>query len=256
MDKLLIVNADDFGLCKAQNYGIIEAFNNGVVSSTTAMVNQPGAEHAAQLSAINPQLPVGMHFVLTLGQPLTLMPGLVRDNGQLGKWIWQMAEAGTLPLDEIQQELASQFARFVALFGRKPTHIDSHHHVHMIPQIFPLIETFARQQDVAMRIDRDAIEQHNIPLCGARSSDTFDSSFYGDDISAALFLDILDRANQRGDKSLEIMCHPSFIDNTILGSKYCYPRLAELNVLTSPSLKQQIAQRGYRLGGYTNSRSR
>ena len=252
MDKLLIVNADDFGLCKAQNYGIIDAFTHGVVSSTTAMVNQPGAEHAAQLSAANPQLPVGMHFVLTLGKPLTEMPGLVRDNGELGKWIWEMAEAGTLPLDQIKQELAAQFARFIELFGRKPTHIDSHHHVHMIPQIFPIVEAFAQQQDVAMRIDRDAIQQHNIPLCGARSTAAFDSTFYGDSITEELFLSILDHANQRGDHSLEIMCHPSFIDNTILSSKYCYPRLAELDVLTSVGVKAGVGERGWKLGGFGN----
>ena len=89
MDKLLIVNADDFGLCKAQNYGIIEAFNHGVVTSTTAMVNMAAVEHAALLSAAAPELAVGMHFVLTLGRPLSPMPGLVRD-GELGKWIWEI----------------------------------------------------------------------------------------------------------------------------------------------------------------------
>ncbi len=35
MERVLIVNADDFGLSKGQNYGIIEACRNGVVTSTT-----------------------------------------------------------------------------------------------------------------------------------------------------------------------------------------------------------------------------
>lgn len=30
MERLLIVNADDFGLSKGQNYGIIEACRNGI----------------------------------------------------------------------------------------------------------------------------------------------------------------------------------------------------------------------------------
>ncbi len=38
MERLLIVNADDFGLSKGQNYGIIEACRNGIVTSTTALV--------------------------------------------------------------------------------------------------------------------------------------------------------------------------------------------------------------------------
>lgn len=250
MEKLLIVNADDFGLCKAQNYGIIDAFTNGVVSSTTAMVNAAGIEHAAKLSAEHPGLGVGMHFVLTLGRPLSLMPGLTREDGLLGKWIWEMAEADVLPLDEIRQELECQYARFVAVFGRAPTHIDSHHHVHMIPQIFPIVEAFAKEQGVAMRVDREVAKEGEIEIQSARSTQGFDSQFYGDAISQELFLEALDRSMERRELSLEVMTHPSFVDNILLESKYCYPRLIELDVLTSASLKYAIAERGYRLGSF------
>lgn len=136
MERLLIVNADDFGLSKGQNYGIIEACRNGIVTSTTALVNGQAIDHAVQLSRDEPSLAIGMHFVLTMGKPLTAMPGLTRD-GVLGKWIWQLAEEDALPLEEITQELASQYLRFIELFGRKPTHLDSHHHVHMFPADFP-----------------------------------------------------------------------------------------------------------------------
>ena len=84
MERVLIVNADDFGLSKGQNYGIIEACRNGVVTSTTALVNGAAIDHAAQLSRSTPELAVGMHFVLTLGEPLSPMPGLTRE-GKLGK---------------------------------------------------------------------------------------------------------------------------------------------------------------------------
>lgn len=50
MERVLIVNADDFGLSKGQNYGIIEACKNGLVTSTTALVNGAAISHAAQLS--------------------------------------------------------------------------------------------------------------------------------------------------------------------------------------------------------------
>ncbi|MDD0233829.1 MULTISPECIES: ChbG/HpnK family deacetylase, partial [Enterobacteriaceae] len=48
MERLLIVNADDFGLSKGQNYGIIEACRNGIVTSTTALVNGQAIDHAVQ----------------------------------------------------------------------------------------------------------------------------------------------------------------------------------------------------------------
>ncbi len=47
-----------------------------------------------------------------------------------------------------------------------------------------------------------------------RSSQGFSSAFYGEEISEALFLQVLDDASHR-DLSLEVMCHPAFIQNTI-----------------------------------------
>jgi len=250
MDKLLIVNADDFGLCKAQNYGIIDAFINGVVTSTTAMVNAQGIEHAVALSVKHPGLAIGIHFVLTLGRPLSAMPGLTDEQGELGKWIWQRAEENALPLAEIEHELECQFARFIELFGRPPTHIDSHHHVHMIPQIYPIVEAFAKAKGIPVRFDYDAAKTGEIEQHDVKTTQGFDSGFYGEKITESLFLDTLERSMARDEQSLEVMCHPSFIDNTILASKYCNPRLAELDVLTSASLKYAIAECGYRLGTF------
>ncbi|WP_312691297.1 chitin disaccharide deacetylase [Kosakonia sp.] len=249
MEKLLIVNADDFGLSKGQNYGILESFRHGVVTSTTALVNGPAVEHAVRIAREHPRLAVGLHFVLTLGTPLTPMPGLAQ-NGRLGKWIWQQAEKGALPLEEIAAELASQYQRFIDLFDRAPTHIDSHHHVHMIPQLFPLVAQFAAQRGVALRVDQQTVPDEAKKPLTVRRSQGFSSEFYGEDVCEALFLQTLDASTTRGESSLEIMCHPAFIDNAIRQSSYCYPRLAELEVLTSPALKKAIAERGYRLGTF------
>ncbi len=81
-----------------------------------------------------------MHFVLTMGKPLTAMPGLTRDAVlETGS---PVTEEDALPLEEITQELASQYLRFIELFGCKPTHLlYSHHHVH-VPQIFPIVAMF------------------------------------------------------------------------------------------------------------------
>ena len=249
MENLLIVNADDFGLSRGQNYGIIEACRRGIVTSTTALVNGEAVEHAAQLSRDVPALGVGMHFVLTLGMPLSQMPGLTRD-GQLGKWIWELAEQDALPLEEITRELDCQFNRFVDEFGKEPTHIDSHHHVHMIPAIFPLVAEFARRKGVAMRVDRDVQALHGLSFFSVPTTDGFSSAFYGEGIDEALFLKVLDDSAARGEKSVEVMAHPAFVDNTVRKSAYCWPRLAELDVLTSASLKYAIAERGYRLGTF------
>ncbi|MBN0372048.1 hypothetical protein JTM65_35175, partial [Pseudomonas aeruginosa] len=76
------------------------------------------------------------------------------------------------------------------------------------------------------------------------------SEFYGEAVSEELFLQTLDASIARGERSLEVMCHPAYVDRIIMGSAYCYQRLDELDVLTSASLKAAVADRGYRLGTY------
>jgi predicted glycoside hydrolase/deacetylase ChbG (UPF0249 family) len=252
MYKKLIINADDFGLSKAQNYGILEAFEFGVVSSTTALVNSPATEHAVWLANCFPELPVGLHFVLSWGKPLTPLHCLVNDAGELNKDIWRKSQNGELVLSEIELELEQQFERFVALFGRKPTHIDSHHHVHMIPTIYPLVEAFARRQEIPLRIDRAEAQRHGLTLQYPCSCDKFDDRFYGEHLTRETLLQLLDEADAQGASSLELMCHPSFIDQTMQKSAYCQPRLTELAILTDPELPALIAARGYQLASYQN----
>jgi predicted glycoside hydrolase/deacetylase ChbG (UPF0249 family) len=229
MERVLIVNADDFGLSKGKTTALSKPARTVWSpprrrwSTARRLATLPSLAAASELA-------VGMHFVLTLGEPLSAMPGLTRE-GRLGKWIWQMAEEDSLPLDEIAHELECQYRRFVELFGHEPTHIDSHHHVHMIAQIYPIVAAFAREKGGAA--DRPAAgDAVRIGAgCGAQQRRVYQRVLRGR-VSEALFLQTLDASIQRDERSLEVMCHPAFVDNTIMGSAYCYPRLTELDVLT------------------------
>ena len=82
----LIVNADDFGLTEGTNYGIIDGHINGLVNSTTMMMNMPGTEHAVHLAKEYKTLGVGVHLVLTAGEPLLKnVPSLVGADGLFHK---------------------------------------------------------------------------------------------------------------------------------------------------------------------------
>ncbi|EEU9072752.1 chitin disaccharide deacetylase [Salmonella enterica] len=247
MTKLLIVNADDFGLSPGINYGIIEAHRHGLVTSTTAMMNADGIEHAAAISADFPLLGVGLHFVLSFGAPLSSMPSLERE-GMLGKWLWQAAAQGKIQDDELVTELHRQYEGFVRLFGQAPTHIDSHHHAHFIPQVWKHVVRFAGETGLPLRLDR----QHAISTQGVKGVDNFISNFYAENVSAHFILAALTRAAAGKEQSVELMCHPGFIDKIALQSSYCYPRLDELDVLTSATLKQDILAQGFRLGTYND----
>ena len=72
MEKVLIINADDFGRDRLSNKAIIQSFKRGLCSSTTLMPNMAGFEEACQLSHDNRLRDyVGVHLVLTEGSPLT-----------------------------------------------------------------------------------------------------------------------------------------------------------------------------------------
>ena len=88
--RLLIINADDFGMCYAANAATIKAMRDGIVSSTTVMTPCPWAPHALRLLAENPDLPFGIHLTLIAEHtdyrwgpraPRGMVPSLVDASG-------------------------------------------------------------------------------------------------------------------------------------------------------------------------------
>lgn len=70
-EKLLIVNADDFGLCRSVNETIAELISNKEISSTTIMMNCSwSADASALIQSVAPDADVGVHWTLTSEWPL------------------------------------------------------------------------------------------------------------------------------------------------------------------------------------------
>lgn len=140
--RLLIANADDFGISEGVNQGIVEAHRRGILTSTTLMANMPAFEHAIGLSRENPSLRVGIHLNLTTGVPIlpvSEIPTLVGDNGHLlriDRMLRQLT-LGRLDLRQAEAELGAQVERVLSA-GLAPTHLDSHHHVHTHPVLHPI----------------------------------------------------------------------------------------------------------------------
>ncbi|WP_028544909.1 polysaccharide deacetylase family protein [Paenibacillus taiwanensis] len=63
--RLLIVNADDFGMCRSTNEAIKQLLQEEVISSATIMMPCAWSEDAARWSAANRQFDVGVHMTLT-----------------------------------------------------------------------------------------------------------------------------------------------------------------------------------------------
>ncbi len=154
--KLLIINADDFGLNDAATDGILQAHAAGTVTSTTLMVNGQAAERAVLLSARYPELGVGLHFNLTWGRPVSSPPAVSSLVGADGMFVPREALArrllmGRIPPGQIRAELQAQLGRMAEL-GLQPTHIDSHQHVHGFGPVFSAIAKHCATAAIPMRV--------------------------------------------------------------------------------------------------------
>jgi len=142
--RRLIVNADDFGLTAGVNRGIIEAHSAGIVTSTTLMANSAAFDNAVQVAQSSPKLSVGCHVLLVDGSPLLPadnLPSLL-DRGHFRQNISGFAFhaiSGRLDEDEIEAEATAQIRKLQSA-GVQVSHIDTHKHAHMFPQVLrPLL---------------------------------------------------------------------------------------------------------------------
>lgn len=150
--KQLIVNADDFGLTPAVNRGIIRAFQDGIVTSASLLVTGTAFEDAVTLSRQNPILDVGLHVALVgersvLGREV--LPTLVDESGRFPRTsgeFFRRAFLGRINWEEVERELAAQFARFQQT-GLQLSHVDSHQHLHMFPPIFQIVSRLTLRMD-------------------------------------------------------------------------------------------------------------
>jgi chitin disaccharide deacetylase len=214
--RLLIVNADDFGLARGVNEGVIEAHTGGILTSTSLMVFAPAASEAAALARSHPGLSVGLHF----------------------------AQDGTADLDDPVQAARSfhaQLERFRELIGRNPTHVDSHHHVHT--------------ENDRIGIFGALVEPLAAPLRGDGRV-AYVGGFWPEREPGITNLDYIGRPFLRhlvdtevGHGFTELGCHPGRVTDD-LHSSYAREREVELQTLTEEGLGAELEGAGVKLVSY------
>jgi len=256
--KRLIINADDFGLTGGVNRAIVECYQHGVVTSATLMANGGAAVEAALLAADNPGLGVGLHLNLTAGVPVMpgeSVPSLVGSDGAfpgLKTALWRLT-SGKARTHELEDEITAQINRLTEL-GIRPTHIDSHHHLHAHPRLRSLVRRICPRHGImrmrgfqmSARSPKGAVIalSARMPSSGARmiSPDKFSGiEVMGKgDMAAALRRSLA----ARGDV-LEFMCHPGYVDEDLAkATSYCDPRQTELRLLLSEAVEAAIREAG------------
>ena len=160
--KKLIVNADDFGLHADVNQAIIQGHKLGCITSTSLMPTGTAAEAAAALAKETPTLGVGVHLTLVAERPVLppeKVPSLVDADGRffpdhmvfIKKYLM-----GKIAMAELRAECAAQIER-IEDWGLKPTHLDSHQHLHVLPGLFDICLELAEKHRIKkMRLPAEA----------------------------------------------------------------------------------------------------
>lgn len=221
--KQLIINSDDYGRTPDISRGIREAHLNGVVTSTTCMMNIPTtAEDIAVALKEAPGLALGVHLVLTMGRPVTSGSSIADENGNFFKYVPFIEHIPQMDMDEVKAELRAQIEAFIKAAGRKPTHIDSHHHSsYFAPKLFRGMLELSKEYDCAIRFPftneiSSELEETNkhvptlIEEFNPRRPDTFLVDFYDE---GATHEELLRLINNIENGTTEIMCHPGYVDD-------------------------------------------
>jgi predicted glycoside hydrolase/deacetylase ChbG (UPF0249 family) len=269
MSIQLIVNADDYGRTPGVSSGIRTAHLEGIVTSTTVMMNMPDVESDLEIVQKEcPDLGVGVHLVLTAGMPILPVqevPTLLDRQGHFPSAPGFLDLLAGIDPAQVRYEWEAQIQKFIRLTGKKPDHLDSHHHTsYFTTNLFMIMLELANELDCAIRpplaeagsdlpLDLPAeLAGQNMDFIPSllmrfkpRHPENFFSSFYDQAATLEKMMTIL--SNLPAGTS-EVMCHPGFTDPDLKKtSSYNLQRETELGILKDPGLKTFIREHGIQL---------
>jgi predicted glycoside hydrolase/deacetylase ChbG (UPF0249 family) len=276
----LIVNADDFGFTHGINRAIVEAQRAATVTSATLMARGAEFDEAVRLAQSVPRLSVGCHVVLIAGSPLcpvqevtSLLEGAQRSFRTGWGSFAAAALSGRIIPEEVEAEVTAQI-RKLQQAGIHVTHLDTHKHVHMFPQVLqPLLRAATACGVPAIR---NPFEPMRLGLLsqkfglltrwlGVGTLNAFrrafrrmvrDAGMISPDGSfgvvstgkcyPSLFRDMIQHIPEG---TWELVCHPGYDDAQLraMPTRLHQSREEELRILTSPEVPGLLAQNHIRL---------
>jgi predicted glycoside hydrolase/deacetylase ChbG (UPF0249 family) len=282
------VNADDFGLTSGVNRAIALASREGILTSASLMANSRAITEAVGIAKSSPELRTGCHIVLIDGEPLTCeLATLTHGAGRFRTRLKDFASAAVrnqLSTDEIQREAEAQI-RKLQVQGITVTHVDSHKHTHIFPQVLrPVLRAakacgvFAVRNPFEPWGSRPPGLVRRIPalwgrVAGVACFHVFERAFrrmieeegmrttdgtLGIAVTGLLDQKILSAMLERlPEGTWELVSHPGYSDGDLAaaGTRLTRSREIELAALTSAETKSLIAQRGIDLISYAGLKS-
>lgn len=159
--RLLILNADDFGMCHAVNRGIIEVLEAGIIRSTSLMICTAWAGEAVDYLREHPTVHFGVHLTAVCDSsvynwgpclPVDQVPALVDLQGRF--WQFEDFHSADRPdfLHQLECEFRAQIKRVYAL-GLHPDHLNWHSiRLNRKPGVFELLLKLASEFELPLRV--------------------------------------------------------------------------------------------------------
>ncbi|MGH8989456.1 MAG: polysaccharide deacetylase family protein [Acidimicrobiales bacterium] len=151
--RVVIVNADDLGLCHATNVGVYDCLRTGTVTSATLMVPCPWARDAAARyrgEDVGVRLTVNAGWERYRWGPITHSPSLLDGDGGFPRTIedfWDHAD-----VDEVRRECRAQVERAI-LWGFDVSHLDAYMDTLLLrPEFFDVYLELAADFGLPVRI--------------------------------------------------------------------------------------------------------
>lgn len=283
--RRLIITSDDFGLSAGVNTAVEKAWRDGILTCASVMPGGTAFDEAVEIAHRNPGLQVGLHLTLVQGSavlPPDEIPGLVDKTGNfrdnpVAAGMRYFFDKGLYR--QLKREIEAQIRR-VKDAGIHLTHIDGHLNIHLHPTVFSILrELMPRYGITSFRLSRERL-LHNLAfnrermagkaleriIFGALSSharpelERMGISHAGEvkgvlnsgRMSEAYVLNILDGL---GKGVTEIYFHPGILpDSEITRRMPDYRHEAELAAITSPRLRQKLADLKIELTNYRGDR--
>jgi len=168
--RLLIVNADDTGLCEAENLGVLDVFQAGMVKSCSVIMPAPAAAGMTRVKKDHPFVRCGVHLTVTSEwegyrwgplSPKEEVPSLLDQDGYFYRSEHDFLQKAAP--EEVESEFRAQIQRAFEL-ELEPTHIDSHMGAyHWDERFFRVAKALAEEFDLTMRVAyaprRDVLRQ-------------------------------------------------------------------------------------------------
>jgi predicted glycoside hydrolase/deacetylase ChbG (UPF0249 family) len=269
--RLLVVNADDYGLTDGVSQGILRAHREGIVTSTSVLALAPGFSTSGKWLAEEEGLGVGVHLALVGEDPPLLsageVPTLVDRRGRLAtNWRAFLARAGARRIDpaDVARELRAQLEAVRGL-GLTITHLDSHQHLHLWPLVRDVVLDLAVAEGIrAVRVPRSTtafpgtgvnVLARELARRAADRGLAFPQQAAGVDEAGRMdggrIAAALDRLARSGAATVELSAHPgSPEDEARSRYRWGYAWDDELAALVAPEARAEVQRHGFVLGTY------